>query len=130
MWWTVAKEAVANWSSHKDARQGAALAYYSVFSLGPIILIAVAVAGLFFGQDAVTAQVMSSLKEMLGDTGAQAIEAMLASASRPATGVLATVVAGRAAYFAHLGAWSWSRTFLDPPSEPIRACAFIPVAQA
>ena len=47
MWWTVAKEAVANWSSHKDARQGAALAYYSVFSLGPIILIAVAVAGLF-----------------------------------------------------------------------------------
>ena len=54
MWWTVAKEAVANWSSHKDARQGAALAYYSVFSLGPIILIAVAVAGLFFGQDAVT----------------------------------------------------------------------------
>ena len=46
MWWTVAKEAVANWSSHNDARQGAALAYYSVFSLGPIILIAIAVAGL------------------------------------------------------------------------------------
>jgi uncharacterized BrkB/YihY/UPF0761 family membrane protein len=64
MWWTIAKEAVANWSSHKDARQGAALAYYSVFSLGPIILIAVAVAGLFFGQDAVTGQVMSSLKEI------------------------------------------------------------------
>ena len=79
MWWTVAKEAVANWSSHKDARQGAALAYYSVFSLGPIILIAIALAGLFFGQDAVTAQVMSSLKGMLGDTGAKAVEAMLAS---------------------------------------------------
>ena len=62
MWWTVAKEAVANWSGHKDARQGAALAYYSVFSLGPIILIATAVAGLLFGQDAVTGQVMSSLK--------------------------------------------------------------------
>ena len=92
MWWTVAKEAVANWSSHKDARQGAALAYYSVFSLGPIILIAVAVAGLFFGQDAVTAQVMSSLKGMLGDTGAKAVEAMLASASRPAAGALATVL--------------------------------------
>ena len=42
MWWTVAKEAVANWSGHKDARQGAALAYYSVFTLGPIILIAIA----------------------------------------------------------------------------------------
>jgi len=83
MWWTVAKEAVANWSSHKDARQGAALAYYSVFSLGPIILIAVAVAGLFFGQDAVTGQVMSSLKGMLGDTGAKAVEAMLAGQAVP-----------------------------------------------
>src|SRR4051794_6998798 len=65
MWWTVAKEAAANWSSHKDARQGAALAYYSVFSLGPIIVIAIAVAGLLFGHDAVTAQVMSSIKDML-----------------------------------------------------------------
>lgn len=41
MWWTVAKVAAANWSSHKDARRGAALAYYSVFSLGPIIVIAI-----------------------------------------------------------------------------------------
>ena len=103
MWWTVAKEAVANWSSHKDARQGAALAYYSVFSLGPIILIAVAVAGLFFGQDAVTAQVMSSLKGMLGDTGAKAVEAMLASASRPAAGALATVLGIGALLFAAIG---------------------------
>jgi|SRR5450631_1892361 uncharacterized BrkB/YihY/UPF0761 family membrane protein len=45
MLWTVAKEAAGNWSSHKDSRQGAALAYYSVFSLGPIIVIAIAIAG-------------------------------------------------------------------------------------
>jgi membrane protein len=49
MLWTVAKEAAANWSSHKDSRQGAALAYYSVFSLGPIIVIAIAIAGFVFG---------------------------------------------------------------------------------
>ena len=69
MWWTVLKEAATKWSSHKDARQGAALAYYSVFSLSPIIVIAIAVAGLLFGHDAVTAQVMSSIKDMLGETG-------------------------------------------------------------
>ena len=89
MWWTVAKEAATNWSGHKDARQGAALAYYSVFSLGPIIVIAIAIAGLFFSHEAVTSQVTSSIKEMLGDTGAKAIEAMLAGASRPAEGTLA-----------------------------------------
>jgi len=104
MWWTVAKEAATNWSSHKDARQGAALAYYSVFSLGPIIVISIAIAGLFFGHEAVSSQVTSSLKEMLGDTGAKAIEAMLAGASRPAEGTLAAILGVGALLFAAIGA--------------------------
>jgi uncharacterized BrkB/YihY/UPF0761 family membrane protein len=103
MWWTVAKEAAINWSSHNDARQGAALAYYSVFSLGPIILIAIAIAGLFFGHEAVTAQVISSLRDMLGDTGAKAIETMLAGASRPSEGALATILGIGALLFAAVG---------------------------
>jgi membrane protein len=103
MWWMVAKEALANWSSHKDARQGAALAYYSVFSIGPIILIAIAVAGLFFGREAVTGQVMSTLQGMLGESGAKAIEGMLAGANRPAAGLLATVFGIVALLFAAIG---------------------------
>ena len=103
MWWTVTKEAAANWSSHEDARQGAALAYYSVFSLGPIIVIAIAVAGLFFGHEAVTSQVTGSLKDMLGETGAKAIQAMLAGASRPTEGALATVLGIGALLFAAIG---------------------------
>ena len=103
MLWTVAKEAAANWSSHKDSRQGAALAYYSVFSLGPIIVIAIAVAGFFFGRDAVSGQVASSTKDMLGDTGAQAIQAMLADAGRPREGLLATLLGLGALIFAAIG---------------------------
>jgi membrane protein len=103
MWWTVTKEAAAKWSSHKDARQGAALAYYSVFSLGPIIVIAIAVAGLFFGHEAVSSQVTGSLKDILGETGAKAIQAMLAGASRPAEGALATVLGIGALLFAAIG---------------------------
>ena len=103
MSWTVAKEAATNWSGHKDARQGAALAYYSVFSLGPISVIAIAIAGLFFGHDAVTSEVTSSLKEMLGETGAKAIEAMLAGASRPTEGAFATVLGIGALLFAAIG---------------------------
>ncbi|BBC02192.1 uncharacterized BrkB/YihY/UPF0761 family membrane protein [Bradyrhizobium elkanii] len=100
MWRTVGKEAATSWSSHKDARQSADLAHYSVFSLGPIIVMAIASAGLFFGYDAVTSQVTSSLKDMLGDTGANAIDAMLAGASRPAEGILATVLGVGALLFA------------------------------
>src|SRR3981189_751982 len=103
MLWTVAKEAAENWSSHKDSRQGAALAYYSVFSLGPIIVIAIAVAGFFFGREAVNGQVASSIKDMLGAAGAQAVQAMLADAGRPREGLLATMLGLTALIFAAIG---------------------------
>jgi len=103
MLWLVAKEAAGNWSSHKDSRQGAALAYYSIFSLGPIILIAVAVAGFFFGREAVSGQVASSIKDMMGDTGAKAVQAMLADAGRPRDGLLATLLGIGTLLFAAIG---------------------------
>ncbi len=103
MVWIVAKEAAENWSAHKDSRQGAALAYYSVFSLGPIIVIAIAVASLFFGPQVVSGQVAASIKDMLGDTGAQALQAMLADAGRPREGIIATVLGLGALLFAAIG---------------------------
>src|ERR1700726_2224498 len=103
MLWKVLKEAAENWSNHKDSRQGAALAYYSVFSLGPIIVIAIAVAGFFFGREAVSGQVASSIKDMLGDTGAQAVQSMLADAGRPRQGLIATLLGLGAMLFAAIG---------------------------
>src|SRR5450756_2797903 len=103
MLWVIAKEAAGNWSSHKDSRQGAALAYYSVFSLGPIIVIAIAVAGFFFGREAVSGQVASSIKDLLGDTGAKAVQAMLVDAGRPREGLLATALGAGALLFAAVG---------------------------
>lgn len=101
--WTIAKEAAANWSKNKDSRQGAALAYYSVFSLGPIIVIAIGVAGLFFGSEAATAQVAGSIKNLLGDTGATAVQAMLAAAGRPREGTIASLMGLGALLFAAIG---------------------------
>jgi membrane protein len=103
MLWLVAKEAAGNWSSHKDSRQGAALAYYSIFSLGPITVIAIAVAGFFFGREAASGQVAASIKDMLGDTGAKAVQAMLADAGRPREGLLATLLGIGTLLFAAIG---------------------------
>jgi len=103
MLWSVAKEAAGSWSSHKDARQGAALAYYSIFSLGPIIVIAIAVAGFFFGRDVVSGQVSASITDMLGKTGAEAVQAMLADAGRPREGLLASLLGLGALLFAAIG---------------------------
>ena len=90
--WPLAKDAGLQWVAHKDARMGAALSYYSVFSIGPLILIAVAIAGLVFGREAVQGEVTNSLTGLLGENGAQAINGMLASAAKPQEGLIATAV--------------------------------------
>jgi len=102
-WWGIVKSAGMQWVEHKDARLGAALSYYSVFSIGPLILIAISVAGLLFGQEAVRGEVTGGLRGLLGDTGAQAIEAMLAEASKPKEGMLATVIGVGTLIFAAIG---------------------------
>ena len=102
-WWTPLRETVSRWLEHKDARLGAALAYYSVFSIGPLILIAIAIAGLVFGAEAVRGQVFGTLKGLLGDSGSQAIEAMLKGADRPREGVVATVIGVATLVFAAVG---------------------------
>jgi membrane protein len=101
--WSAAKDAAGLWVAHKDARLGAALAYYSVFSIGPLTLIAIAVAGLVFGQQAVQGEVTQALHGLLGDGGARAVNEMLASASRPRQGLLATLVGGATLVAAALG---------------------------
>jgi membrane protein len=91
-WWALLRATASSWIDHKDGRSGAALAYYSIFSLGPLMVIAVAIAGLVFGQDAARGEVELQLKGLLGDAAAKAIDAMLAGASRPRQGIVATLL--------------------------------------
>jgi membrane protein len=60
--WPLVKETASSWVTHKDARLGAALAYYSIFSIGPLTLIAIAVAGLIFGQTPCAAKLVAKSK--------------------------------------------------------------------
>jgi membrane protein len=101
--WSLVKDTAASWSKHKAARLGAALAYYSIFSLGPLLVIAVAVAGLTFQQEAARGEVGTQLRALLGDAGAQAVNAMLLRASKPMEGTLATVLGVGALVFAAVG---------------------------
>jgi membrane protein len=87
--WTIIRTAIDQWFRHRSARLGAALAYYSVFSMGPLLLIVVSVAGLFFGADAVRGSLGAQFQSLLGATGSKAVEAMLAGASSPSGGRVA-----------------------------------------
>jgi membrane protein len=90
--WSVLATAYNNWSRHRSGRLGAALAYYSVFSLGPLLLIVIAVAGIMFGEAAVRGSLTAEFRDLLGPDGAQAVEAMLKGAASTQTGGITAVV--------------------------------------
>lgn len=89
--WEILREAGMKWVDDKASRLGAALAFYTVFSIAPLLLIAMAVAGFAFGKEAVEGQLFYQVRGMVGDQGADVIQTMIASASKPASGTLATL---------------------------------------
>jgi membrane protein len=101
--WFLIKDTAASWVDHKDSRQGAALAYYSVFSLGPVMVIAVAIAGLVFGRDAARGEIDLQLTGLLGPATAAAIDAMLVGASKPQQGLVATCLGTAILLFTAVG---------------------------
>jgi len=90
--WELFKAAGVHWLDHKAPRLGAALAYYTAFSLAPLLVIVIAIAGLVFGRDAAMGQISEQMNGLIGEDGAKAVETMVASASHPASGIIATVV--------------------------------------
>lgn len=85
---TTAKE----FSEDKVPRLGAALSYYTIFSIGPLLLIAVAMAGLFFGQEAARGQISGELGKLFGPEMSKSLEEMIKAAAKPKSGMLATIV--------------------------------------
>ena len=90
--WTMIKESVSAWSDDNASSMGASLAYYTVFSISPLLLIVISVAGLAFGRDAVQGQIVAQLGGLMGEQGAEAIQGLLQSASEPSKGVGGTIV--------------------------------------
>ena len=84
--WSLFTTAANDWFRHRSPRLGAALAYYAVFSLGPLLLIVTAIAGLFFGPDAVRGSLTAQFRGLLGDSGSQAIDAMIRGAASASSG--------------------------------------------
>jgi membrane protein len=87
------KQAGWDWFDDQAPTLGAAVAYYTVFSLAPLFIIAVAIAGLIFGREAAQGQIFEQLRVLIGETSAAAVEDVVESAdSKPVTGVFATIV--------------------------------------
>jgi membrane protein len=87
------KESFKEWQKDGALDLGAALAYYAIFSLAPLLLVALAVAGLLWDRGQIQSQLIAQVQDLMGPQGAQAVETMLSNAGRHGSGMIATVLA-------------------------------------
>jgi len=86
------KDAFNDWMEDKALRLSAALAYYSVFSIAPLLVIAIGIAGLALDEEAVRGELSKTLSSYVGPIAAQGVEEMVKSAAKPGQGLMATLV--------------------------------------
>ena len=89
--WRLCVQAVEGWLDDRASSMGAAIAYYTMFSIAPLLLIAISVAGLIFGREAASGEVLSQLRGLMGEAGALAVQTMLEGTSHPAKSLAATL---------------------------------------
>ena len=90
--WALVKTAFSSWLDDYAPSMGAALAYYTLFSIAPLLLIVISVAGLVFGEQAVRGEIFDQLRGLMGDEGAKAVQNLLESVSQPEQGTAGTII--------------------------------------
>lgn len=95
----IGRKALAGWWADDIPRMGAALAYYTLFALAPVLIVAIAIGGLIWGPDAVRGEIVGQIGGLIGIEGAQTIENMLAAAGRQEPGLL-VMISGLVTFFA------------------------------
>jgi membrane protein len=109
------KETFQEWKDDEALELGAALAYYTLFSLAPLLLIIIAIAGLVWGREAVQGQIVQQIQGLVGRQGAEAVQTMVANAGRQGekTGLLATVIAVATILFGATGVFAQLQSALN-----------------
>lgn len=98
-------KAIVSWYADRAPRYGAAIAYYTLFALAPVLLVVIGIAGIFFGDEAVRGQIVNQIASLIGRDGAVAIQAILQRASEPQEGIAATVLGAVGLILATTGAF-------------------------
>lgn len=90
--WDLLKETFTEWNNDKASRLAAALAYYTVFSLAPLLIIAIAIAGSVFGEEAARGEIVGQMQGLVGRDGAEVIQTAIQNANKPNTGSIASII--------------------------------------
>jgi membrane protein len=112
--WQFVKDIITQWIEDEPFQLASSLSYYTLFSLAPLLLIAIAVAGLVFGREAAQNQIVETLGGMLGSESAEAVQGMIENASsKPKEGMISTVFGAVALLFGAGGVVGQLQTSLN-----------------
>jgi len=90
--WILIKTAFTSWSDDYAQSMGAALAYYTLFSIAPLLLIVISITGFVFGEEAARGEIAGQLQNLMGEQGALAVQSLVESVNKPTQGITATVI--------------------------------------
>jgi membrane protein len=90
--WDFLAETYREWSQDRAVTLGAALAFYTTFSMAPLLIIVIAIFGVLIGEETVQAEILRRVNELIGPQGAAAVQMMIRNAYRPGTGFWATII--------------------------------------
>jgi membrane protein len=90
--WKLLQETFKEWNEDKASRLAAALAYYTIFSIAPLLIIVIAIAGAVFGEEAARGEIVQQIQGLVGRDGAEFIELAIKNANKPQTGAIASII--------------------------------------
>ena len=107
------KDSFNQWMDDQAPVLGAALSYYTVFSLAPLLVLTIAIAGMAFGEEAARGEIVGSIQGLVGREGALAVQTMIENARKPESGILATVIGVFVLLFGASGAFAQLQNALN-----------------
>jgi len=111
--WTTVRQTFSAWNKHEAPTLGAALAFYTILSLAPLVILVISIVALIFGRSTAQNELLGQVDSMIGHQGADAVKAMIEHAQKPASGIFASIVGVTTLLFGASGAFSALRSALN-----------------
>jgi len=111
--WRVLRQTFSAWSDHEAPRLGAALAFYTILSLAPLVVLVIAIVALIFGQSTAQSQLLSQVESLVGHQGSETIKGMIEHAQKPAAGTIASIIGVITLLFGAAGVFGELRSALN-----------------
>ena len=111
--WTILRDTFVAWNEHEAPRLGAALAFYTILSLAPLVILVIAIAALIFGHSAAQGQLLAQVDGLIGRQGSEAVRGMIEHAQKPASGAFASIAGVITLLFGASGVFGELRSALN-----------------